>query len=179
MVRNVGQQGFHMASGVQIAMQARSLRAVPAGIEPVGRGDGENGDIAPVAADGSGGGDGFAGQHALIGDHHLAFGRRGLQPIGAPDDRVGQGLIDLARRLLDAAGGEAQIDRAAGAVARPVGQVRPGIARALHIVESPIHDDGQFVGEGRLEAGQSILRHADQRGSDGLVRAALAGEGNA
>ena len=48
---------------------------------------------------------------------------------------------------------------------------RVAISVPLKIVERPFHDDGQFVGRARLERGQSVLTHPNQRGPDGLTRA--------
>ena len=53
------------------------------------------------------------------------------------------------------------------------------LAIALHIVEGPIHDDGEFVEEGRLEACKTILAHADELRSDRLMRTALRSERHA
>ena len=39
--------------------------------------------------------------------------------------------------------------------------------------------DGQLIDEGRLEACQPVLRHADQRRGDRLVRAAFRGQRHA
>src|SRR5690606_41985107 len=46
--RNVGEQPFDMARRVDKTALARTLRSRPAGIQPVGRGDGEKTDVAPV-----------------------------------------------------------------------------------------------------------------------------------
>ena len=54
--------------------------------------------------------------------------------------------------------------------------IRVAISIPLKIVERPFHDDGQFVGKGRLERGQSILAHPNQRCPDGLMRAAFWGQ---
>ena len=59
------------------------------------------------------------------------------------------------------AGRQPQIDRSALA------------GFALHVLETPAHDHGEFVDEGRLERGQPVLRHADQGRRDRLMRAAF------
>ena len=75
-------------------------------------------------------------------------------------------------QLVDGPRGEPQVDRAALLVAVPA---LPAVlvALALHVVEGPFHDRGQLVDVGRLEGGEAVLRHADQRRADRLVRAAL------
>ena len=59
-------------------------------------------------------------------DGDLAARRRRAQPIGAGGDVGGKRCVDVAPRLLERAGREAEIDRAA---------VRP-----LHVIEAPAHD---------------------------------------
>src|SRR5690606_18449426 len=59
-VGNFGEQILYMAQGL-VAMQPRPLRRLPTGIEPIGRGDGEHGDIAPIATEAGRGRDGLAG----------------------------------------------------------------------------------------------------------------------
>ena len=76
------------------------------------------------------------------------------------------------RELVERPRGEAQVDRAALLVAVPA-PLAVLLALALHVVEGPLHDRGQLVDVGRLEGGEPILRHADQRRADRLVRAAL------
>ena len=44
---------------------------------------------------------------------------------------------------------------------------------ALHVLERPAHDRHQLVDVGRLERREPVLRHADQRRADRLVRAAF------
>ena len=64
-------------------------------------------------------------------------------------------------RLVQRAGREPQIDRTALA------------GFALHVAKAPAHDHGEFIDKGRFERGQAILRHADQRRRDRLMRAAF------
>ena len=64
-------------------------------------------------------------------------------------------------------------------VAQPGAGIRLGIAVALHIVEGEAHHHRQFVDEGRLERGQTVLGHADQGRSDRLMGAAFARQGDA
>src|SRR5690349_14671955 len=61
-------------------------------------------------------------------------------------------------------------------VAQPRGLPRFGLAVALHVIEGPAHDDRELVNEGRLEAGEPVLRHPNQRRRDRLVGATLRGE---
>ncbi len=73
-----------------------------------------------------------------------------------------------ALRLFDGARGEPQIDRAAGTLTAVIS------ARvALHVLEAPPHDDGELIDESRLERCKTVLRHADQRRRDRLMRTAF------
>ena len=47
------------------------------------------------------------------------------------------------------------------------------------MLHGPAHADGEFVDEGRLEREQVVLRHADQRRTDGLVSSTFRRERNA
>ena len=86
--------------------------------------------------------------------------------IGALD------LLDRPRR-------QPQIDRAAGLVAQPVALGGFAVAVPLDVVERQGDDRGELVDEGRLERGEPVLRHADQRRADRLVRAAFRRERHA
>jgi len=48
MRRQIGEQPFDMRARMHKAAFAHALRGGPAGIEPIGRGDGEQADVAPV-----------------------------------------------------------------------------------------------------------------------------------
>ena len=50
---------------------------------------------------------------------------------------------------------------------------RSCVAVLLHIGEGPAHDDGELVDVSRLESGEPVLRQADQRLGDRLMRAAF------
>ena len=80
---------------------------------------------------------------------------------------------ELALRLLQCAGRQSEIDRAADFVAQQRRLIMVGVAVALHVIEGPAHDDREFVDEGRLETGETILREANERRRDRLMRAAL------
>ena len=71
-------------------------------------------------------------------------------------------------RLVERAGRKSQVNRTALVA-----------FLALHVPETPAHDDSEFVDKGRLERGQAILRHADQGRRDRLMRAALRRQRNA
>ena len=86
--------------------------------------------------------------------------------IGALD------LLDRPRR-------QPQIDRAAGLVAQPVALGGCAVAVPLDVVEREGEDHGELVDEGRLERSEPVLRHADQRLGDRLMRAALGRERHA
>jgi hypothetical protein len=88
-------------------------------------------------------------------------------------------FLVIARCGCSRAGRQAQVDRAAGLVAQPGRLVGVALAVALQVVEGKAHDHGELVDEGRLEGAQPVLRHADQRRRDGLVRPALRGQRDA
>ena len=87
--------------------------------------------------------------------------------------------VIVALDLLDRPRREPQIDRAAGLVAQPVALGRCAVAVLLDVVERERHDRGKLVDERRLERRKPVLRHADQRLRDRLVRAALGRERDA
>ena len=108
-----------MAARVDEAALARPLRRRPAGVEPVGRGDGEEPDVAPVLGHEPDRLDRLRRHRARYRRRPPARSARASQPIGAVDDVLREVRGHLALRLLDRAGREAQIDRAAGLVAQP------------------------------------------------------------
>ena len=72
------------------AALAGALRRGPAGVEAVGRGDGEQADVAAVLAHQADGLDRLGRDRAGVGDDDLAV-RSGLaQPVGAVDDALAQ-----------------------------------------------------------------------------------------
>ena len=87
-----------------------------------------------------------------------------------------QGGVDLPRRLIELAGAEPEVDRAAGAVGEQV--VRARTAVGLHVPERPPENRQQLVREGGLERRQVVLAHADQGRGGRLVRAALRRQGD-
>ena len=87
--------------------------------------------------------------------------------------------VIVALDLLDRPRREPQVDGAAGLVAQPVALGRFAFAGALDVVERKREDRREFVDEGRLEGGDAVLRHADQRRCDRLMRAALGRERDA
>jgi hypothetical protein len=113
----------------RVAPGAGALGRGPAGVQPVGGGDGQHTDIAPVvsamrpaASIASG------ATTALVGDDHLAI-RAGLaQPVGAVDRALAESLV--GPRLAGCSIGlvRPQIDRAAGLVAQPGAFVRIALA---------------------------------------------------
>ena len=90
MRRHVGQQPLDMRAGMHEAALARALRRGPAGVEPVGRGHGEQADVAAVLRHQADRLDRLRRDRAGVGDDDLAV-RAGLaQPVGAVDDRLAQ-----------------------------------------------------------------------------------------
>ena len=134
--RHVGEQPLDMRAGMHEAAFARALRRGPAGIQAVGRGDGEKSDIAAVLGHQADRLDRFRRDRARIGDHDLAIRARHAQPIGAVDDLLAQLRRHRALDLLNRPGREPQIDRAAGLVAQPVAFGRLAVAVLLDVGEA-------------------------------------------
>ena len=87
---SVAEQPLDMAARMDEAALARPLRRRPAGVEPVGGGDGEQADVAPVLGHEADRLDRLRRDRARIGDDHLGV-RAGLaQPVGAVDDVRGK-----------------------------------------------------------------------------------------
>ena len=101
MRRHVGEQPLDVRSRMHKATFARALRGRPPGIEPVGRGDGEKADIAPVLGHQPDGGNRFRCNRAGVGNEDLTVRSRLAQPIAAIDDLLAQFLRHRARNLLD------------------------------------------------------------------------------
>ena len=76
---------------------ARPTGRGPAGIEPVGRRDRQQADIAAILRHQADGLYGLGRHRAAIGHHDLAIRTRLAQPIGAVDDAVAQFRRHLAR----------------------------------------------------------------------------------
>ena len=128
-------------------MAERAGLAQPAGMKPVGGGDGEKPDLGVALAQPGHGLDRL-GQHGAGGDDgDLRARRRLAQPIGAGGHL---GLVQGALGLLDGAGREPEIDRAAAFL-------------LLQMIEGPAEDRGQLIDEGGLEHGEARLAEADQR----------------
>ena len=169
-----------MALRVDEAALAGPGRRGPAGVEPVGRGDREQADVAPVLGH-------QPDRLDRLGRDRAAYRRRRSRRsarAGAASRRRRRSSrasvsSDLAARLLDRPRRQAEIDRAAGLVAEPVPLVRLAVAAALDVGEGKGEHDGELVDEGRLEGGEAVLRHADQRRADRLVRAAFGRERDA
>ena len=179
--RHVREQPLDVAAGVDEAALARPLRRRPAGVEPVGRGDGEQADVAPVLGHQADRLDRLRRDRARIGDDDLRV-RPGLaQPIGAVDDvlrRAPASSRAAAARSCGSRGADRPSRRSRRAASvRSSGAA--SVAVALQIVEGPAQDHRELVDEGRLEGGEPVLRHADQRRADRLVRAALRRERHA
>ena len=173
MGRHVGQQLFDMRSGVDEAALSRPLCRGPAGVEPVGRGDGEQPHVAAVLGHQPDRLDCLRHNRARVGDHDLAIRTGRALPIGAVDDRLPQLRRHRALDLLDRPRRQAQIDRAAGFVAQPVALGAFFLGIALDVVESKRENNRQLVDECRLEGCEPILGEPDQRRCDRLVRAAF------
>ena len=168
------EQPFDMRTGMDEPALARPARRRPAGIEAVGRCDREEADIAPVLGEEAGRRDRLRRHRTLIGDDEFGIRPRLAQPIGAVDDGAGKFRRQRPLRLLDRPGRKAEIERAARFVAQPCPLVRFAVSLgALDIVEAEAENRREFVDESRLEGGEPVLREADQRRSDRLVRAAF------
>ena len=88
-------------------------------------------------------------------------------------------ICHRALRLFNRPRRQPQIDRAAGLVAQPVFLVRGVVGVLLDIVEREAQDHREFVDEGRFERCQPVLRNADQRLRDRLMRTAFGCERDA
>ena len=88
--RHIGEQALDVASRMDEAVLACPLCGRPAGIQPVGRSDGEQADIAPVFRHEAYGFDRFRRQAAGIGDDDLRIGTGLSHPIAAIDDVGGE-----------------------------------------------------------------------------------------
>ena len=113
------QQASRYARRVRKPAHARARRRLPAGVQPIRRGDGEDRNVAAVFGEEARGRDRFRRDHALIGDDDLAIGTGRTQPIGAVDDVTRERVVDLALGLFERTRRKAQIDRAASFVAQP------------------------------------------------------------
>src|SRR5580692_1975042 len=177
MPRHVGEQPLDVGAGVNQTALARPARRGPAGIEAVRRRDGQKPDVAAILRHQANGLDRLRRHRAGISDDDLAVRAWRAQPIGAVDDGLAQRRRHRPLDLLDRTGGQAQIDRAPGLVAQPValGGLALGIlvGVALNVIEREGQDGGELIDEGRLERGKAVLRDADQRLGDRLVRAAF------
>ena len=86
MRRHIGEQTLDVAPGMDKPVLARPLRRGPAGIEPIGRGYGEQPDIAPVLRHQAHRLDRFRRHGAGIDDDNLRIRPRLAHPIAAIDD---------------------------------------------------------------------------------------------
>ena len=69
---------------------ARALRGGPAGVEPIGRGDGEQADVATILGHQADRLDRLRRDRTRVGDDHLAIRPGFAHPVGAVDDRLAQ-----------------------------------------------------------------------------------------
>src|SRR5262245_6178833 len=119
---------------------AGPARSGPARIQAIGRRHGEEAYIAAILGHQADRLDRLARDRTLIGDDDLAVRAGRPQPVGAVDDRLAVGRIELTDRLLERAGRQAEIDRAAGLVAKPGALVGGTLPVPLEVVEGPGHD---------------------------------------
>lgn len=173
MGRKVGEQGLDMTGCPADAAPPCPLGRGPAGVQAIRGGDGQHADIPSALAEQPGRRNHFRRDRALIDQHDIGIRTGRLQPIATIDDALAEVRVAARRRLFERPRRQPQIDGAARLVAQPGAFVRLTVAIALHIIERPVHDDGQFVEEGRLETRQPILADTDQRRGDRLVCAAL------
>ena len=164
MGRHVAEQPLDMAAGVDEAALAGPLRRRPAGVEPVGGGDGEQPDIAPVLGHQADRLDRLRRDRARIGDDDLGVRAGPAHPIGAVDDVARQGPASSPAAAARGCGSRGA-DRPSRRSRRAARSARLGspLAALLQVVEGPAQDHRQLVDEGRLEGGEAVLRQADQR----------------
>ena len=93
--RQVAEQALDMAPCMDEAALAGAARGGPAGVQAIGRGHGEEADVAAILGHQADRLDRLARDRALIGDDDLAV-RAGLpEPVGAVDDRLTVGGSSL------------------------------------------------------------------------------------
>ena len=179
MGRDLRKQLVDMRARVNKPTLARPLRRGPAGVEPVGGGDGEEADVASVLRHQANRLYRLGRDRAGIGDDDLTIGSGPAQPIGAVHDRLAQLRGHRPLDLFDRTRGEPQIHRAAGLVAQPVALRGFAFAVALDVIAGERENRGELVDKSRLEGGEPVLGKPDQRRRDRLVRAALGRERDA
>ena len=83
---HIGQQPLDMRARMHEPAFARALRRGPSGIEAIGRGHGEDANVAPVLRHQADRGDRFRRDRAGIGDDHLTIRSGRTHPVSAVDD---------------------------------------------------------------------------------------------
>ena len=173
------QQTFEVGADLVVSLAAGPGGRPPPGREPVRRGDREHPGSRQLPPHCLVRGAGLVRDRPRVDDGEVRPRRGRNQPVSAEQNLGRFGLGQLPDRLLDGPRAQAKVDRAARFVS---GKARRRCRRllsrppALHVVEPPPHDDGQLVGECRLEGGKPVLAHADERGRNGLVGPAFGGE---
>ena len=164
--RQAGEQRLDVGRAHRrLSARPRGAGGEPAGVEAVGRGDGEQADPRHLFGE-------RLVRGARLGHDGAGKGQRqrrtfsGLdEPVAAGQDVAAQRRVHGARRLIDGARGQPAIDGAA--------------LRLLEMAEAPEQDFGELVGEGGLERRQPRLAHREQRRAHRLVRAAFRRQGDA
>ena len=115
------QQALDVGAGADAAGLAGAFGGVPAGVQAVGRGNGEQAGAGHVLEQLVVGGDRLGRDRAGVDDGQFGPRRRRPQPVAAQDDVALARLIERARGLVERPRRQAEIDRAALDVAQPVG----------------------------------------------------------
>ena len=113
----------------------------PAGVEPVGRSDAQDADVAPLLHDTSRCGDRLRGDAALISDHEVTVRTRRPQPVGPVDDTLPKVEVRATQHLLDRPGRQSEVDRATFFVPEPGALVEVALTPPLKIIEGPMENN--------------------------------------
>jgi hypothetical protein len=161
-----------LSAHARAALAARAARRGPAGMQPVGRGDASRPTSRRLLADQADRLDRLRRDRAGIGDDHLAIRARLAQPIGAVDDAWrSSGVIMRCGCSIGASRAADRPSRRSRRAASCARTARSPHAACRRTPQRMI--DGELVDEGRLERREPVLRHADQRRRDRLMRAAF------
>ena len=171
MPRQVHQQPLDMAHGSVRLLLTGALCGDPPVMKPVGRGHRKQSDVPSVLANQAGGFHRFRRHGPGIGNDGFGVRSGAAHPVGAVGYVLNIDRGELPHRLGQRSGRQAQIDRSA--------RIGRFSCRALHVVERPAEYRRKLIDIGGFETCQPVLRHADQRRGDRLMRTALTGQADA
>lgn len=105
MARCAGQEALDVADHARLPLLAGALCRVPAGVQQVGRGHGEQAHVAPVLGDQADGRDRFGRHRPGVGHHRFRVRTGAPGPVRAGRDVRDLGRGEDALRLRDGPGG--------------------------------------------------------------------------